>query len=185
MQATARLFATVTWTTVSSQPSHDPSRARVLIAGGGVAGLEALLALRTLAGDRVDITILTPELRFINRSMAVGESFNPQRVRGIGLEGAAAELGAHWHRGALDRVEPEQHRAVTRDGDELPYDRLVLALGAHPEREWESEGVLTYHGGGDASNYRLLVDQLREGPVNKLAFVKPGGASWPLLTWHW
>jgi NADPH-dependent 2,4-dienoyl-CoA reductase/sulfur reductase-like enzyme len=33
---------------------------RVLIAGGGVAGLETLLALRALAGDRVDITILAP-----------------------------------------------------------------------------------------------------------------------------
>jgi len=32
----------------------------VLIAGGGVAGLETLLALRALAGDRVDITILAP-----------------------------------------------------------------------------------------------------------------------------
>ena len=41
------------------------ARPRVLIAGGGVAGLETLLALRTLAGDRVDITLVTPELRFV------------------------------------------------------------------------------------------------------------------------
>jgi Aconitase C-terminal domain len=42
------------------------SPARVLIAGGGVAGLETLLALRALAGDRLDITILAPELEFVN-----------------------------------------------------------------------------------------------------------------------
>ena len=35
-------------------------RPHVLIAGGGVAGLETLLALRALAADRVDITILAP-----------------------------------------------------------------------------------------------------------------------------
>jgi hypothetical protein len=35
----------------------------VLIAGGGVAGLETLLALRALAPDLLDITILTPELK--------------------------------------------------------------------------------------------------------------------------
>ncbi len=64
---------------------------------------------------------------------------------------------------------------VTRDRDELPYDRLVLALCAHPEREWHSEEVLTYHGGGDGPNYWLLLHQLSEGRVNKLAFVKPGG----------
>ena len=34
----------------------------MLIAGGGVAGLETLLALRALAPDRLDITILAPDL---------------------------------------------------------------------------------------------------------------------------
>jgi sulfide:quinone oxidoreductase len=152
----------------------------VLIAGGGVAGLETLLALRALAGDRVDITILAPELKFVNRSMAVDQPFKPQRVRGIRLQHTAAELDARWHRGALGRVEHEQHRAVTKEGDELPYDMLVLAIGAHPEREWTSDGVLTYHDGRDGPSYRLLLHQLREGRISKLAFVKQSGASWPL-----
>ena len=34
---------------------------RVVIAGGGVAALETLIALRDLAGDRVDITLVAPE----------------------------------------------------------------------------------------------------------------------------
>jgi len=152
----------------------------VVIAGGGVAGLETLLALRALAGDRVEVTIVAPELKFINLSMAVDQPFKPQRVRGLGLETTAAELGAHWHCGALDRVEPERHLAVTKDGDELPYDLLVLALGAHSEWEWESEGVLTYHGGRDSASYRLLLHQLREGRISRVAFVKPARTSWPL-----
>ena len=158
----------------------DPARSRVLIAGGGVAGLETLLALRALAPDRVDITILAPELRFVNRSMAVDQPFKPKRSRGLRLEDTAAELGARWHQGSLDRVEPEQHLVVTKDGDELPYDMLVLALGTHTDREWHSDGVLTFHGGHDGPNYRMLLHQLREGQVNKVAFVKPAGASWPL-----
>jgi sulfide:quinone oxidoreductase len=89
-------------------------RPRVLIAGGGVAGLETLLALRAMAGDRVDITILAPELKFVNRSMAVDQPFKPRRVRGIRLSDTAAELDARWRRGALDRVEHAQHRAVTK-----------------------------------------------------------------------
>jgi sulfide:quinone oxidoreductase len=161
-------------------PSQNPADARVLIAGGGVAGLETLLALRAVAADRVDVTLLAPELKFVNRSMAVDQPFKVQRGRGLRLEDSAAELGARWHRGAVDRVEHHHHRVVTKDGDELPYDRLVLALGAHPEREWRSEGVLTYHGGGDGPNYRLLLHQLRGGRIDKLAFVKPAGASWPL-----
>ena len=154
--------------------------ARVLIAGGGVAGLETLLALRALAGDRVDVTIVAPEPRFINRSMAVDQPFRPERIRGIRLDDTAAELGARWHRGALDRVEHEQRRGVTRDGDELPYDMLVLAVGARSDREWPSQGVLTYHDGRDGSSYRQLLHQLREGRVNRLAFVKPAEPTWPL-----
>ncbi len=153
---------------------------RVLIAGGGVAGLEALLALRALAGDRLDITIIAPELKFVNRSISVDQPFKTQRVRGIPLEDTAAEFGAQWHRGTLDRVEPERHRVVTRDRAELPYDRLVVALGAHAEREWTSEGVLTYSGGHDGPSYRLLLHHLREQRYSKVAFVKPSGASWPL-----
>ena len=160
--------------------SQSPERARVLIAGGGVAGLETLLALRSLAGDRVDITILGPELKFVNLSMSVEQPFKVQRARGLRLENTAAELDARWHHGALDRVEHHKHRAVTKDGDELPYDTLVLALGAHPTREWHSKHVLTYHGGRDGPNFRLLLHQLREGRVDKVAFVKPAGASWPL-----
>jgi sulfide:quinone oxidoreductase len=155
-------------------------RPRVLIAGGGVAGLETLLALRALAGDRVDITILAPELKFVNRSMAVDQPFRRPRARGVRLEETAADLGARWHRGALDRVEHEQRRVVSRDGDELGYDMLVLAIGARPDREWTSAGVLTYRGGRDGPRYRLLLRQLHAGRIKKVAFVKPPGASWPL-----
>jgi len=108
---------------------NGAARQRVLIAGGGVAGLETLLALDALAGDRVDITIVAPELRFINRSMAVERPFRPQRMRGVSLMDTAAEFGARWHRGALDRVELGRRRGVTRDGEALPYDLLVLAVG--------------------------------------------------------
>ena len=161
------------------------SRPRVLIAGGGVAGLETLLALRALAADRVDVTILAPELKFINRSMAVDQPFKRQRARGIRLQDTAAELDARWHRGALDRVEHEQHRVVTKDGDELPYDMLVLAIGARPDREWTSEGVLTYHDGRDGPSYRLLLHQLHEGRVTRLAFVKPAGRAGRCRSMTW
>lgn len=114
------------------RPRGGSARARVLIAGGGVAGLETLLALRALAGDLLDVTRLAPEPKFVNASMSVDQPFRPQRVRGLSLKDTAAELGARWHRGALDRVEPEQHLAVTKDGEELPYDRLVLTSAPIP-----------------------------------------------------
>lgn len=104
-------------------------------------------------------------------------------MRGLRLEDTAAEFGASWHRGVLDRFDHERRRAITWDGDELPYDVLVLTLGAHPEREWGSEGVLTFHGGADGSNYRLLLGRLREGQVTKQARVRQ--ANWGELAQSW
>lgn len=153
---------------------------RVLIAGGGIAGLETLLALRKLVTDRVDITLLAPELEFVNRSTAVEQPFKPHRAGGPRLQDIAAGLGARWHRGALGRVEHDRQRVVTSAGEELAYDRLVLALGAHSAPARELEGVLAFPGGCDGSDYRLLLHHLRERQVKRLAFVRPAGASWPL-----
>ena len=97
-----------------TRPGAAPkTRPRVLIAGAGVAGLEALLALRALAGDQVDVTIVAHELSFINRSMAVDQPFKSQRVRGVRLQDTAAELDARWHRvGDAADVMPQGEHAI-------------------------------------------------------------------------
>jgi sulfide:quinone oxidoreductase len=160
---------------------HDRARRRVVIAGGGVAGLETLLALHSLAKDRVDMTLVEPELKFVNRSMAVMHPFKDHRVHGVRMEDIAAELGVHWLRRTLDRVSHEERVAVTKDGMELPYEMLVLALGARrPERPWPPDGQLSFYDGRDVPDYALLLNHVRDGLASKLAFVRPAGASWPL-----
>ena len=52
----------------------------MLIAGGGIAGLEAMLALSELADDRVDIELLTPSDEFVYRPMLVAEPFGSGEV---------------------------------------------------------------------------------------------------------
>ena len=60
-------------------PAHlrsvRPPRPRIVIAGGGVAAIEALLALRHLAGEQVAITLLAPERRFVHRPSSVASPF--------------------------------------------------------------------------------------------------------------
>ena len=172
---------------MTASHAKPPRRPRVLIVGGGVAGLETVLALRALAGDRLDIRFVAPRLKFLNESMSVREPFTPQRVRGVRLEDMLAELDARWIRTDLDCVRPEEHVAMTRRSERLPYDRLVLALGARPAM-WHSRSLayrdpsrpLVYSGTHDNSDYRLVLDHIAHGGVRKLAFVKPAGPSWPL-----
>lgn len=156
------------------------ARPSVVIAGGGVAGLETLLALRAAAGDRVDITLVAPDARFVNRSMAVDRPSNVARVRGLKLREIADEFDASWHRGSIERVDHRARVVVTEQGAELAYDQLVLALGARSRREWHADGVLTYHDAADAHEYRRLLRELEEGRATSVGFVRPAGASWLL-----
>jgi sulfide:quinone oxidoreductase len=167
------------YSTAHDSGRRHPRPSRILIAGAGVAGLETLLALHALAGDRVEITILAPEAKFINRPMSVDAPFKPQRVRGLKLAEMTAAFGANWRRGTLDRVDDERHVAVTHSGDEIAYDKLVLALGARPE--WDSHAqAQSFCDGHDAAANRLMLHQFRHGQISKVAYVKPPGASWPL-----
>jgi hypothetical protein len=75
--------------------SADPHR--VVIAGGGVAGLEALLALRALAADRVQLTLVSPAADFFYRPLAVDGTSFPVKHGGLAAEqadAAAADIAA-------------------------------------------------------------------------------------------
>jgi NADH dehydrogenase FAD-containing subunit len=47
---------------------------RVVICGGGVAAIEGLLRLRTLAGDSLQITLVAPNDKFVYRPLLVTEA---------------------------------------------------------------------------------------------------------------
>src|SRR3569623_1556289 len=100
----------------------SPAPLRVLVAGGGVAGLETLLALRDLAGNRVRTTLLAHEEEFVYRPMAVGEPFSRGHAQRHRLDAIARDLGAELVRGALAGVDDRARIAITRDGRRLPYD---------------------------------------------------------------
>jgi sulfide:quinone oxidoreductase len=160
------------------------SRPQVLVAGGGVAALETVFALRAVAGDRVAITLLCPAARFINRSMAVDQPATVGRVRGVKLRDVADDLGVTWRRGSLDRVDCGRHLIGTAAGDELSYDRLVIAVGARPDRRRASGDVLVFQRADDAYEYRRLIRLLEAGRVRRLAFVQPRAVSGPLALYQ-
>src|SRR5689334_21111568 len=154
-----------------------PDPLRVLVAGGGVAGLETLLALRDLAGERVQCTLLTPESEFVYRPMAVAEPFARGSAARHRLDEIAAELGARLVRGRLTAVEADARQVVTDDGA-LDYDALVVAVGAGSEPALPR--ALTWTPESDAEVYGGLLRDLDEGYTKRVAFVVPVGVAWPL-----
>ena len=154
------------------------SALRVLIAGAGVAGLEALLALRRLAEERVQIELLAAETQFWYRPLAVGEPFGLGAVHGLDLGLVADEVGAGLTLGTLEAVEAEAHVVRTTAGTELEYDVLLLAVGAHPVEA--VPGALTFRGPADTTRFRALLDEVATGEAQHVVFALPGGAGWPL-----
>jgi sulfide:quinone oxidoreductase len=151
---------------------------RVLIAGGGVAALEAALALRALAEDRVRVEMLAPEPHFWYRPLAVAEPFGLGEVRRFGLAELAAAAGAVFSPGALVRVDAGRRLAWTSADGSIPYDVLLVACGAVPMPA--VAGALTFTGPADTERMRRLLEEIGAARVGRVAFVVPWGAVWSL-----
>ena len=159
-------------------PGVGSDRFRVLIAGGGVAGLEALLALRDMAGERVDLTLLSPEAEFVYRPMAVAEPFGRGRADRYPLSEIAREFDAELIRSALVEVDPPGRAAATEAGQRMSYDALMVAVGARSGPALSA--VLTWTPETDAELFGGLLRDLDEGYVKRVAFVVPPGVAWAL-----
>ncbi len=168
----------------------DQDRFGVLVAGGGVAALEAVLALAETAGDRVAIELLCPEEQFTLRALSVAQPFGGEQPRTIDLARFCDQHGARFRHDALAEVWSEQRRVLTAAADELTYDALLLALGARPVEALA--GAHQFRGAADSGWYERLLGELEAGSIRRLAFVVPTGVQWALplfelalLTSHW
>jgi sulfide:quinone oxidoreductase len=161
-----------------SKPDIVHHRSKILIAGAGVAGLEALLALRSLLGGTADIEMLSPELEFSYGPIAVAEPFGLGEVRRLELARIAAEHGAHLRQGALVAVDASEGLVQTDRGESLEYDFLIVATGArqHPALE----GAVTFGGRGDREALASVLMSARDGTVRRLLFVAPTAVAWLL-----
>jgi sulfide:quinone oxidoreductase len=150
----------------------------VVIAGGGVAGLETALALKALAGDRTTVTMLAPNGDFVYRPMTVGEPFSLPHAQSHDLRAMVHDAGATLIEGELARVDAAAKIAHTDSGKELPYTALVLAMGARRTDRYPH--AMTIDDRRLDAQLRGLVQDIEAGYVNSLAFVIPTRVGWPL-----
>src|SRR5215211_771691 len=151
---------------------------KVMIVGGGVAALEALIALRELAEERVQLELVTPQPEFAYRPLAVAEPFGLAEPRRYDLVRIAADHGAALHLAELVAVDADAHAIQTRDGRSLGYDILLLAVGARAKVS--IPGSVTVQGPGYTSRFRTVLRELEERRIRRVVFAVPSGTSWPL-----
>jgi sulfide:quinone oxidoreductase len=163
-------------------PSEAPFRshpARVLVAGGGIAGIELLVALRKLAGERTRVELLTAGDHLVYRPLLVAEPFGVGTVHRLPLAVILADQGAARRSGSLAAVDPAAHEVVTDAGERVGYDALAVATGAR--RVEAVPGALAFAGAEAVEPMRRLVERAARGELGTLAFALPQpAASWPL-----
>ena len=151
---------------------------RVAICGGGVAAMEALMALRQLLPIHPHVDLIAPNREFIYRPLAVAEPFGLARTRLFDLAEVAQEFRAELHVGSLARVDGESRHVVLASGTRLPYDAALIAVGAR--RSAWLDGALSFGDAQDVQAFAALLERLEEGEISRLAFVCPQPLMWTL-----
>ena len=109
--------------------SQNRSTARVVVVGGGFGGASAARTLKRVA-PAVDVTLVEPSDTYVacpfsNLVVASDRSITDQ---GFGYDWAAREgitrIG-DW----ADDIDPVSRTVTLREGQRLPYDRLILSPG--------------------------------------------------------
>src|SRR5688572_28723765 len=155
-----------------------PERPTVLIAGGGVAALEALLALHELIGQRARLELLAPGTDFLNRPASVAEPFGHGGPAAVPFTDVTDRCDAALHAGTLAGVRPADHVVVTADGTELSYDTLIVGVGARAAATLP--GALSFAGPQDVPALIEVLDAAVRGEVRAIAFALLPGVAWTL-----
>ncbi len=155
------------------------ARHHVVIAGGGVAAVEASLALHELAGHRVQVTLVSPEREFLYRPVTVAEAFERGEARVYALgEILAYAGGARLILDSVQSVEPDEQVAVLGSGERIGYETFIAAFGAVARDPLP--GALTFRGRADVPALRAVLDELAAGAARSVALTLPSERMWAL-----
>lgn len=154
--------------------------ARIVIAGGGLAGVEAALGLRELAPADAEITIVAPARELAHQALDA-----PWTMSGIvrhPLDEVCARLGVSLVRDAVASVDPAARSlALAREGA-LAYDALLVAVGAR--RVMSLDHAVVFGSALDVPAVARLRDMVQGGSARRVAFVVPPGAAWSLPSYE-
>lgn len=153
-------------------------RLEVVIAGAGVAGLEAAFALKALAAERATVTVVSSRSEFLYRPQAVTEPFTEMPARRYPLAEVLGAAGARFVSAAFAWLDAPNRVVHTRDGGELRYGALLLALGAR--RRQRLRHAMTIDDTRLHDQVRELCTEVENGRTRSVVGVIPSRSGWML-----
>jgi NADH dehydrogenase FAD-containing subunit len=155
-------------------------RPRIVVLGGGFAGLESAFLLRSKLGRRADITLVSDREDFLFKPNTIYIPFGAdEKSLLIPLDRSTARRGIDFVRAPVESLD-HGARVVHAGANALPYDYLVLATGAsmnadeipglsaHAETIWTPAQMVSL-----GRRLRELVDLSVDGRRRTILFLVP------------
>ncbi|MBM7554357.1 NAD(P)/FAD-dependent oxidoreductase [Thalassobacillus pellis] len=105
---------------------------RMILVGGGNAHLQVLQKLLEEHSQNVEVLLISPSSRSYFSGMLAGfaEGIYTKEQISFDLRSLCKRAGIHFIQKEADRIYPEAHKLVCRDGAVYPFDYLSLDLGS-------------------------------------------------------
>ena len=154
------------------------SEFRVVVCGGGIAGVEGLLRLRALTGDSARVDLIAPNEDLVYRPMAVREPFAFGHARRYPLRRIARDTGAEWLQDSLSWVDAGARVVHTGGGEAVEFDALLIATGGRQAEPYKH--VTTFRDSEADDTFHGVIQDIEGGYTHRIAFIQPVGPVWPL-----
>lgn len=160
--------------------STQPQEPRIVVAGGGFAGLEAIFYLKKRLGSRAQLTLVSDVevFQFKPNTIYIPFGRDPERYR-IPIREGVGKRGIDFRVERVEAVDPIE-RMLQTDQSSIPFDYLFLATGAtmrpgeipglaeHAATIWTPEEMMKLRHG-----IERIVAAAREGKRQEVLFLVP------------
>ncbi len=147
---------------------------RVVVVGGGMAGMTAAKYLRLWGGSGVQVTLVEPDAQYTSSVMSNLVLNGTRTIASLQFkrDSLATKYGVQLRPGQVAAVDAASHAVTLTDGSALGYDRLVLAPGVSfddayglTQADYDARTPHAWRGGAQTTLLRNQIAAMRNGDV--------------------
>lgn len=162
--------------------ASSSTKAKVIVLGGGFAGLESAFLLKNLVKDGAEVTIVSDKKDFFFRpnSIYIPFGLNPDSLM-VPIEPACRKKHISFLHSTVNDIDPDNN-TLSIGGEDLDYDFAIIATGSGMRPQeipgleenadfiWMATEMLKLR-----TDFEKILDQSRSGQASKVLFLVPPG----------